>query len=82
MAVLHPRDSDYAYAFARPEFARITRSGALHKVATGYYAVVPDRMVGRPWLPDLESTALGIATADAGPDGAALMGLSVATPAA
>jgi hypothetical protein len=76
--VLRPRDAEDVYAFARPEFARLARAGALHKLATGYYAAVPDRHAGGRWLPELESAAIGIAAADAGPGGAALIGLSAA----
>jgi hypothetical protein len=47
-------------------------------LATGYYAVVPDDQIDRPWIPELESAALGIAAADQGVDAVALMGLSAA----
>lgn len=50
----------------------------LHRVAAGYYAVVPDHLVGRHWLPELEAVALGIAVSGVGIEGAALMGLSAA----
>jgi hypothetical protein len=76
--VLRPRDAVAVYAHPRPEFARLTNSGSLHKLATGYYAIVPDDMIGRPWLPELESAGLGIAAADEGVTTVALMGLSAA----
>lgn len=76
--VLRPQDAATVYAHPRPEFARLTKSGALHKLATGYYAIVPDDMIGRPWLPELESAGLGIAAADEGATTVALMGLSAA----
>jgi hypothetical protein len=50
----------------------------LHRLANGYYAVVPDDQADRSWLPELESAALGIAAADQGIDAVALMGLSAA----
>lgn len=78
MRVLRPRDAAATYAHARPEFARLTRAGALHRLAAGYYAVVPDDQLDRAWLPELEAAALGIATADQGIDAACLMGLSAA----
>jgi hypothetical protein len=53
-------------------------TGALHRLATGYYAVVPDDQIDLPWLPELESAAVGIAAADEGADSVALMGLSAA----
>ena len=78
LRVLRPQDADGVYAHPRPEFARLTRSGALHRLTGGYYAVVPDDKVGLPWLPELESAALGIAAADQGIDAVALMGVSAA----
>lgn len=50
----------------------------LHRVAHGYYIVVPQEHVGRPWLPGLEATAAGIAVAIYGSDRAVLMGVSAA----
>lgn len=53
-------------------------TGALRRIATGYYAVVPqDRIGDASWRPPVEEVALGIAVADYG-DRAALMGLSAA----
>lgn len=78
LRVLRPRDAAGTYAHPRPEFARLARAGALHRVATGYYAVVPDDQLGREWLPELEAAALAIAAADEGIDTVALMGLSAA----
>lgn len=66
------------YAHPRPEFARLARAGALHRLATGYYAVVPDDQLGGGWLPELEAAALGIAAADEDIGMVALMGLSAA----
>lgn len=76
--VLRPRDAADVYANPRPEFARLARAGALHRLATGYYAVVPDDQLDRGWIPELEAAALGIAAADEGVDSVALMGLSAA----
>jgi len=59
--VLRPADAHGIYAHPRPEFQRLERAGALHRLADGHYAVVPDDRVGQDWLPDLESVALGIA---------------------
>jgi predicted transcriptional regulator of viral defense system len=78
LRVLRPRDAVPWYAHPRPEFARLTRAGVLHRLAAGYYAVVPEDQVDRAWLPELESAALGIAAADQGVDAVALMGLSAA----
>lgn len=76
--VVRPQDAAMVYAHPRPEFARLTRSGALHRLANGYYAIVPDGQLGEHWLPELESAALAIAAADEGIDTVALMGLSAA----
>ncbi|WP_228799046.1 type IV toxin-antitoxin system AbiEi family antitoxin [Nocardia cyriacigeorgica] len=75
---MRPRDAASVYRHPRPEIARLADAGALHRVATGYYAAVPDDRVGSIWLPELEPTALGIAAADEGIESVALMGLSAA----
>ncbi|CAN5712766.1 hypothetical protein BH09ACT8_BH09ACT8_11960 [soil metagenome] len=66
------------YAHPGPELARLAARGVLHRVATGYYVVVPQDMVGRNWLPELEATAAGIAAAIYRPENAILMGISAA----
>ena len=76
--VLRPRDADRVYALPPQEFKRLADRGVLHKIATGYYAVVPPGSTDRHWLPGLEAAAYGIGSADYGPDGAVLMGLSAA----
>lgn len=78
LRVLRPQDAAGEYAHPRPEFARLARAGVLHRLAHGYYAVVPEDQIDRPWMPELESAALGIAAADQGIDAVALMGLSAA----
>jgi hypothetical protein len=78
LRLLRPQDAANVYAHPRPEFARLTKAGVLRKLASGYYAVVPDDQIGRTWRPELEAAALGIAAADQGVDEVALMGLSAA----
>ncbi|MBQ0928809.1 type IV toxin-antitoxin system AbiEi family antitoxin domain-containing protein [Saccharopolyspora endophytica] len=78
LRVLRPRDLAGLYAHPRPEIARLTRAGALHRLTNGYYAAVPDDQLHRSWMPPLETAALGIAAADEGVDTVALMGLSAA----
>lgn len=78
LRVVRPQDASEIYAHPRPEFARLTASGALHRLATGYYAMVPDDQIDQAWIPDLEAAALGIAAADQGVEAVALMGLSAA----
>ena len=78
MRVVRPQDAAGLYSFPRPEFARLWRLGLLHRLASGYYAIVPADQTDRAWLPELEAAALGIAAADQGADAVALMGLSAA----
>jgi predicted transcriptional regulator of viral defense system len=65
------------YAHPAPETARLHEHGFLHRLADGYYVVVPQEMVGRKWIPDLEAAAAGIATAIYNHD-IVIMGLSTA----
>jgi predicted transcriptional regulator of viral defense system len=58
--------------------ARLAACGLLHRLAPGYYAVVPSDRIGQSWQPDLEAASWGIAAADDGPRSVALMGLSAA----
>jgi hypothetical protein len=78
LRVVRPQGGAGYYAHPRPEFARLARAGVLLRVATGYYAVVPDDQVGQGGRPELEAVALGIAAADQEVDTVALMGLSAA----
>jgi predicted transcriptional regulator of viral defense system len=76
--VVRPADARGVYAFPTREFRRLEAAGAVHRVATGYYAVVPQAVRGSGWLPSLEAVAYGIAAADYGPGAAVLMGISAA----
>jgi hypothetical protein len=76
--VLRPADAADVYANPRAEFARLERSGALHRLAPGLFAAVPDDAIGRTWLPPLEATALAIAETGGHAGRAALMGISAA----
>jgi predicted transcriptional regulator of viral defense system len=76
--VLRPADAVEVYRNPAKDLARLVDRGLLHKVATGYYAVVPPHSTDRTWVPSLEASAYGIAAADYGPQGAVLMGLSAA----
>lgn len=75
---MRPADAVDVYANPAKELARLAERGFLHKLATGYYAVVPPHSTDRAWLPSLEAAGYGIAAADYGVDGAVLMGLSAA----
>ncbi len=76
--VLRPVDAEGIYVQPRPEFKRLVEAGALHRLANGQYAVVPDDAVGLNWLPELEAVAMGIATTGGRTNAAALMGISAA----
>lgn len=66
------------YAYPGPEIARLHEHGLLHRLAHGYYVVIPQEMLGRRWIPDLEAAAAGIATTIYGHDDIVVMGLSAA----
>jgi predicted transcriptional regulator of viral defense system len=78
LRTVHAQDARAVYAHPAPELARLAERGLLHRVATGFYVVVPQDMVGRRWLPDLEAAAAGIASAKHGPENAILLGISAA----
>lgn len=76
--VLRPVDAQDIYTNPRADFARLERRGALHRLAPGLFVAVPDRDVGRDWLPPLEAAALGIATTGCHGGAATLMAISAA----
>ncbi|MEV6274053.1 type IV toxin-antitoxin system AbiEi family antitoxin [Nocardia sp. NPDC051832] len=78
LRTVRPQDLAGIYAQPRPEVARLVDRGVLHRVAHGYYIIVPPEYVGRTWLPDLEAAAAGIASSIYGPDHAIVMGISAA----
>lgn len=78
LRTFRPQDATDVYPHPRAQLARLERLGALHRVARGYYVVVPQDRVGALWMPTLEGAAAGIAAADFGVRGAALMGISAA----
>lgn len=78
LRTLRPQQAAGVYTQPRVEVRRLERRGALHRLAHGYYVVVPQEHVGTDWMPALEAAAAGIATADFGPGAAILMGVSAA----
>jgi predicted transcriptional regulator of viral defense system len=78
MKTIRPRDAETIYAHPRAQLVRLSERGLLHRVADGYYVVVPQDMVGRSWTPGLEATAAGIASAIYGPDDVVVMGINAA----
>ncbi len=78
LKTIRPLDAVAVYPHPRPQLARLTEHGLLHRLANGYYVVVPQDKVGRFWMPSLESAAAGMASAIFGPDAIVVMGLSAA----
>lgn len=52
MRTLRPRDAQGVYAQPRGEVRRLEHRGALHKLAHGYYVVVPQEQTGTGWMPN------------------------------
>jgi hypothetical protein len=71
-------DASVAYAHPAPQLRRLEQLGVLHRLAHGYYTVVPQDQIGTNWMPTLEAAAAGIAAARFHPDRAPLMGVSAA----
>ena len=77
--ILRPRDARDLYVNPRAELAAIAETGALRRVAIGYYVAPPDsEVLNAEWRPTVEGVALGIGRRDYGARGAALMGMSAA----
>lgn len=77
LRTVRPKDARTVYRAPRSEFARLSRAGALLRVAPGYYVVVPDDR-GADWRPSVEAAAAGVAASIFGPGEAVLMGMSAA----
>lgn len=72
-------DAASVYAHPRPQLARLTKAGLLHRVAPGRYAIVPQNRAGdTKWRPTLEGAVAAIAMAEFGRNQAILMGVSAA----
>jgi len=78
LGTFRPTQAKQTYAHPAAEVARLHERGLLHRLADGYYVVVPPAMVGRSWMPGLETAAAGIASAIYGPDNIVVMGVSAA----
>ena len=78
MRTVRPADAAGVYAHPGTQMVRLDRLGLLHKVAVGYYVVVPQDRIGTDWRPTIEATAAGVATAALGAGRAVLMGVSAA----
>ncbi|WKG06643.1 type IV toxin-antitoxin system AbiEi family antitoxin [Mycolicibacterium sp. HK-90] len=78
LRTIRPSDAVSVYAHPRAQLVRLAENGLLHRLADGYYVVVPQDMVGRRWIPGLESAAAGIASAIYGVENVIVMGVSAA----
>jgi predicted transcriptional regulator of viral defense system len=78
MRTMRTRDAVAVYAHPGTQMARLERLGLLHKVAVGYYVVVPQEHVGAAWRPTIEAVAGGIAVAAFGLNQSVLMGVTAA----
>lgn len=78
LGTFRPAQAKHTYAYPAAEVARLRERGLLHRLTDGYYVVVPQDMVGRSWMPGLETAAAGIASAIYGPDDIVVMGVSAA----
>jgi predicted transcriptional regulator of viral defense system len=78
MRTFRAADAAVVYAHPAPQLRRLEQSGVLHRLAHGYYVVVPQDQIGTNWMPTLEAAAAGIAAARFHPNRAPLMGVSAA----
>lgn len=76
--MLTGRSAAAVYAQPAPELNRLAETGAIFKIARGYYAAVPIGVQVGDWLPSTEDLTAGLANAIYGPGGGALWGLSAA----
>ena len=78
MRTVRTADGSRVYTHPGTQMVRLQRLGLLHKVAVGYYVVVPQEHVGTDWRPSIEATAAGVATAALRAGRPVLMGVSAA----
>ena len=78
MRTFRTADADIAYAHPAPQLRRREQLGRLHRLAHGYYTIVPQDQVGTDWMPALETAAAGIAAARFRATPAPLMDMSAA----
>lgn len=78
LRMVRPDQAADMYVQPHQSLAKMAADGDLHRIANGYYVVVPRAAIGTGWLPQLEAAAAGIASADFGPKRYALMGVSAA----
>lgn len=78
LGTFRPAQAKSIYAHPAAEVARLHERGLLHRLADGYYVVVPQDQTGGTWKPSLEAAAAGIGSAVYGADDIVVMGVSAA----
>lgn len=78
MKTVRAQDLAKAYAYPEKSLRDLERRGIVHRIAHGYYCLVPAEAQPSTWMPDLEAAAAGVALAIWGEDIPVLMGLSAA----
>lgn len=78
MQTVRAQALEEAYARPRKALADLEQRGVVHKLAYGYYCLVPANMNPDTWLPELETAGAGIGAAIWGDGVAVLMGHSAA----
>ncbi len=78
MRAARPQNLRDRWAQPAKEFTRLRRRGVLRRLAHGHYIAPPDGLLADTWKPDLETAAMGVATARYGDRVPVLMGLGAA----
>ncbi|MGV0745808.1 type IV toxin-antitoxin system AbiEi family antitoxin domain-containing protein [Mycolicibacterium sp. XJ870] len=78
LGTFRPGQARNVYAHPAAEIARLYERGLLHRLANGYYVVIPQHLIGRSWKLELETAAAGIGSAIYGSDDVVLMSVSAA----
>lgn len=78
MRTIRAADLDGVYTHPRQQVRALEKRGILHRLAHGYYCVVPPEFDPSVWHPTIEAAAAGIATVIYGDRVPVLTGLSAA----
>ncbi len=78
MRTARPQNMRDRWAQPAKEFTRLRHRGIVRRLAHGYFIVPPDGAHALAWKPDLETAAMGVATARYGDRVPVLMGLGAA----
>jgi hypothetical protein len=78
LGVVRPKDARGIYSQPSVQFNRLVKADLLRRIAPGFYSITPTSNVGVPGRLSMEEATAGIAAAEFGQDGFALMGISAA----